>query len=267
MAGAPLVLANETRDRALVCAYLMAGASEVQVTESLDINPALPELHRLYSSGIAAIVNKVSPPKGYGSSANQRYSSLRFLDGGFFTSKWASPESSVSVALPSGVTVVSRSAADAAALAAAARTAVLPVTFPETGIGQQFREAAAVLRMRKTFGLTDPVLTCAISGFRPGQPELNAALLGELSSAMSTFYRSLAELGIAKQVATYTDMDFGADPKAGRSQIVVGGSVNGGRIFAGNGGITSYEAYTATLARWQGAAPTAGASVLTGLLD
>jgi uncharacterized protein (DUF1501 family) len=267
LAGIPSLLADENRDRALVCAYIMAGGSDVELTESLNVSPALPELRQLYSSGIAAIVNKVSPPEGYGPSASQRYSALRFLNTGSFTSKWASPESSPSLMLPSGLTMVSRSEADAGALAAAAATAALRTVFPETAIGQQFRDAAAVLRMRKSFGLTYPVLTTVISGFRPGQPELNSRILADLSRAMGSFYEAMVELGLAKHVTTYTDMDFGPAPKEGRSQIVMGGSVHGGQVFSANAGVTSYEAYTAKLVRWQGAAPTAGTNELMGLID
>jgi uncharacterized protein (DUF1501 family) len=266
-AGLPALIAGEDGDRALVCVYLMAGGSEVELANAQRINPAMPEVQDLYSAGVAAIVSSVAAPAGHAASPDQRYGALRFLTNGSFTPKWASPESSSAATLPSGLTVASRSAADAGALASAAATASFRTAFPETGIGRQLRDAAAVLRMRKAFGLTQPVLTSVISGFRPGQPAVNDRILADLSRALSAFYQATLELNIAKQVTTYTDMDFGAAPAEGRAQLVMGGAVHGGRVFSASARTTAYEAYTATLLRWPGAAPTVSTHEPMGFLD
>ena len=154
--------------------------------------------------------------------------------------------------LPSGLTLASGAKADSATLAAAAATATLQTEFPATGIGGQLRDAAALLRMRQSFGFNRPIFTAAISGFRPGQPEVNNGLMAELSGALAAFYRATVELQIAKQVTTFTDADFGARGTEGRAEIVLGGSVRGGRTFAGGAGVTPYESYSGTLSRWPG---------------
>jgi uncharacterized protein (DUF1501 family) len=266
-AGMPRLIAGEDRDHALVCVYVMAGGSGVELSDSLRVNPALAEVQQLYSAGVAAIVGSVTPPKGYGPSSEQRYGTLRFVTNGSFTPKWASAETSPTATLPSGLNIASRSAADGGALAAAAATATFRTMFPETGIGQQLRDAAAVLRLRKSFGLEQPVLTAVVSGFRIGQAKLNDSILADLSRALGAFYEATVELNMAKRVTTYTDMDFGAAPAEGRAQLVIGGAVHGGQVFSANGRTTPYEAYTAKLVRWQGAAPTADAHTLMGLLD
>jgi uncharacterized protein (DUF1501 family) len=263
----PKLVAGENRDRALVCVYVMAGGSDLELANSQRINPALPEVQELYAAGAAAIVSRVAAPAGSGSSPEQRYSALRFLKDGFFTPKWASPDSSLTATLPSGLTVASRSAVDAGVLASAAATASFLTAFPETGIGRQLRDAAAVLRLRKSFGLSQPVLNAVVSGFRAGQAAFNERILADLSHALGAFYQATLEMNIARQVTTFTDMDFGAAPADGRAQLVMGGSVRGGRVFSAGTRATSYEAYTATLMRWPEAAPTASLHDPMGFLD
>jgi uncharacterized protein (DUF1501 family) len=243
----------------------MAGDSEVELASSEGINPALPELQGLYTAGAAAIVNS-SPPAGSGPSPEQRYGTLRFLTNGSFTPKWATPESSPTATLPSGLTVACRSSVDAGTLAAAAAAASFRTVFPETGFGRQMRDAAAVLRLRKSFGLTQPVFTSVISGFRPGQTALNNSILADLSRALGAFYDATLEMNIARRVTTYTDMDFGSAPVVGRAQLVMGGSVHGGRIFS-TARTTPYETYTASLMRWLMTAPTPGSHEPMGFLD
>jgi uncharacterized protein (DUF1501 family) len=265
--GLPKLIAGEDLYRALVCVYVMAGGSDVELANSQGINPALPELQELYAAGAVAIVSRVAAPAGSGPSPDQRYSAVRFLANGSITPKWASPESSLVATLPSGLTVASGSAADAGALASAAAAASFRTVFPDTGIGRELRDAAAVLRLRKSFGLTQPVLTLVVSGFRAGQPANNDLILADLSRSLGAFYQATLELNIAKQVTTCTDMDFGAVPAGGRAQLVIGGSVHGGRVFSGTLRDTPYEAYTAALTRWPGSSPTVSSHEPMGFLD
>jgi hypothetical protein len=81
--------------------------------------PALPEVQELYSAGAVTIVDRVGAPAGSGFSPDQRHRTLRVLTNGPFTPKWASSDSSPAATLPSGLTIASRSWADAGALAAA----------------------------------------------------------------------------------------------------------------------------------------------------
>jgi uncharacterized protein (DUF1501 family) len=265
-AGLPAILAAQEQDRALVCIYLMIASSGAALAVGDRITPAMAEMSELYSEGVAAIVN-VAAPAGYGPSPELRYSALRFLPGGSFTPRKASPENASVATLPSGLTVASQSAADAITLAAAVSTASLQTEFPETGTGRQLREAAALLRMRNSFGLRRPVLTAVISGFHADAAVRNDEILTDLSHALGAFYRSTMELNISKQVTTYTDMDFGASPAGDRPQLVLGGSVRGGRVYGEHLRSSPYEEYMATLVRWPGAASSAGLREPIGFLE
>jgi uncharacterized protein (DUF1501 family) len=261
-AGLPAILSAQEQDRALVCVYVMTASSGASLAVGDRVNPAMAEMKELYSAGVAAIVN-VGAPAGYGPSPELRYSALRFLPGGSFTPRWASPEDASVVTLPSGLTVASQSATDTKTVAAAVSTAGFQTEFPETGIGRQLREAAALLRMRKSFGLRQPVFTAALSGFRADAAVPNNEILADLSQALGAFYRSMLELNISKQVTTYTDMDFGASPAGDRPQLVLGGSVRGGRVYGERLRTDPYETYTGTLARW----PAAGSREPMGFLE
>jgi hypothetical protein len=266
-AGLHALIAGEDKDRALLCAYAMIGGSDAELANAEGINPALGEVRDLYSAGIAAIVNKVSAPAGWGPSPDSRYGALRFLPAGSFTPQWASPDSSSVATLPSGLTVASRVAVDSGLLSLAAAAASFRTEFPDTGIGRQLRDAAAVLRLRKSFDLSYPVLTSIISGFRPGEPVANNRILADLSRALGAFHQAMLELDISKQVTAYTDMDFGSRSAEGRAQIVMGGSVRGGRVYGAGTLATPYEVYTAELLRWPSTALTASFHKSMGFLD
>jgi hypothetical protein len=207
------------------------------------------------------------PPAGYSSAPENRYGTLRFAAGGMLTPKWASSESALFAALPSGLTVANRTAVDADSLSAAAASSSLGTAFPDTGIGRQLREAAAVLRMRKAFGLSNPVFTAVLSGFLPKQDALNTQKLADLSRALKAFHDATLELNISKQVTTFTDMDYGSDPKGGKSQLVIGGSVRGGNSYTEGARTTLHETYTATLMRWTGGTPKARTNESMGFLE
>ena len=263
----PGLRAAENNDRALVCIYMLIGGVDAQLASAEGIDPALPEMRDLYATGAAAVVANVSAPAQSGPSPEARYRALRFLPGASFTPQWASPPDASLNTLPSGLTLASRTRADGGALAAAAATANFQTQFPATGIGTQLRDAAALLRMRRSFGLSQPVYTAAISGFLRGQPAVNSRILADVSRALASFHRAMLELDLSNQVTTFTDMDFGAGPADGRAQLVFGGSVRGGRIYADASHAVLYEDYTATLSRWLNASPSAGAHKPIGFLD
>ena len=102
-----------------------------------------------------------------------------------------------------------------------------------------------------------------------------------VSEAMRAFYDATAEMGVANQVTSFTETDFGrtlepsgsgTDHGWGGHHFIVGGAVRGKQIYgtypdltlgnatdAGNGRLiptTAVEQYAATLATWMGVGAT-----------
>jgi uncharacterized protein (DUF1501 family) len=154
--------------------------------------------------------------------------------------------------------------------------------FPDNGLGNQMRMVARLIGARKKLGLKKQCFFCSIGGFDThGEDQLTRQneLLSEVSGAISAFYAATQELGVHNNVTTFTASDFnrtytsngqGSDHGWGGHHIVVGGAVQGGKLFgqfpepalrgpldSGNQGnwipTTSTEAYAATLGRWLGA--------------
>lgn len=161
----------------------------------------------------------------------------------------------------------------------------LTTVFPNTSIGNQFRMVARLISARAKLGLKKQCFFCSIGGFDThGEDQLTrqAQLLGEISEAVTAFYLATEELNIADKVTTFSASDFGrtftsngqgSDHGWGSHHFVVGGAVQGGKLFgtfpehvirgpndSGNQGnwipTTSTEAYAATLGRWFGASDT-----------
>ena len=80
-----------------------------------------------------------------------------------------------------------------------------------------------------------------------GAPDVQARIYRDLSVSLAAFYRATEGIGAAKRVTTYTDFDFGAQA-ASRTQIVLGASVLGGRMYPDTtASQTPYQQYAGTL--------------------
>jgi uncharacterized protein (DUF1501 family) len=170
----------------------------------------------------------------------------------------------------------------------------LATSFPNTSLGNQMRMVARLIAARQKLGLKKQCFFCSIGGFDThGDDQLTrqAELLGDVSQSISAFYAATAELQIQNNVTTFTASDFnrtytsngqGSDHAWGAHHLVVGGAVQGGKLFgqfpeptlqgpldSGNRGnwipTTSTEAYAATLGRWFGASPEVLAQVFPRL--
>lgn len=156
----------------------------------------------------------------------------------------------------------------------------LGTAFPGTSIGNQLKEVMRLIRLRSQAGPGRQVFFCTLGGFdtHSSQDWQHWDLLKDLSQALAAFYNASQETGLAQQVTTFTDSEFGrtlqsngsgSDHAWGNHQLVLGGAVLGGiygqlPTFALNGpddangrGVWIPKIATAqigaTLGRWFGA--------------
>lgn len=202
------------------------------------------------------------------------------------------------LALESGLSLVqaannklAHSIADATALAEAlARTTPLRTQFPQTSLGTQLRQVAQIIQVQGILGMRRQIFFCSLGGFDTHTNEINTLnnLYLQLSQGLAAFYEATQEIGRAQNVTTFTESDFGrtfqptsgngSDHAWGSHQLVLGGAVQGGRIYGKfptfqMGGpddadvrgrwipTTSIDQYGATLCSWFGIPDSALATV------
>ena len=160
----------------------------------------------------------------------------------------------------------------------------LKTVFPNTGLGNQLKQAAQLLSVRSALGMQRQIFFCSQGGF-DNHSDLVASqdnLFNELGPALAAFYQATAELSVANQMTTFTESEFGrtfnpsstagSDHAWGSHHLVLGGAVNGGQMYgkfptlvvngpddAGNRGqwipSTGLDQYASTMATWFGVQP------------
>ena len=155
----------------------------------------------------------------------------------------------------------------------------LATTFPDTGLGRQLRMIARLINVRSTLQMQRQIFYVGLGGFDTHDNQLadQAEQLGELDAALAAFHAATVEMSMANAVTTFTASEFGrttsvngdgTDHGWGSHHLIMGGAVNGRRIYgippnlsvegpddAGWGQIiptTSVDQYAATIARWYG---------------
>ncbi|GAA6137716.1 DUF1501 domain-containing protein [Arenicella sp. 4NH20-0111] len=118
----------------------------------------------------------------------------------------------------------------------------LTTPFPSTRLGQSLRNVARLINARQGLGMPQQTFYVNSAGWDHHDNLLfrHRDNLQELSDALSAFYAATEEMGLADQVVSFTNSDFGrtlvpnsngSDHAWGGTQLVMGGKVDGGQVF------------------------------------
>lgn len=122
-------------------------------------------------------------------------------------------------------------------------SASVETAFPETSIGKQLKMVARTIASRSTLQADSNTFFVAHSGYdtHTDQNQRQKTLLSDLAAGLAAFQTELARMGMEDQVVTFTASDFGRRLQAntnqgtdhgwGGNQIVIGGNVNGNRLY------------------------------------
>lgn len=116
-------------------------------------------------------------------------------------------------------------------------------TLQSTSLGRQLLQVARAIGAQATLGQQRQVFFVSRGGFdnHANLLPIQDNLLPELNDALKAFYDATVYLGVENDVVTYTASDFartlnansnaGSDHAWGGNHIVMGGSVDGGRLY------------------------------------
>jgi uncharacterized protein (DUF1501 family) len=95
--------------------------------------------------------------------------------------------------------------------AALSVVSALQTPFPSSGVGKQLQQVAQIINVRKTLGMKRQIFFVSFGDFdthTSAMPRQNK-LLADLAASMSAFCHATMELGLEKQVLTFTESEFG----------------------------------------------------------
>lgn len=186
----------------------------------------------------------------------------------------------------------------AEAFSSAFEATTINTAFPSHSVAQDLRAVAKSIAARDTLGHKRQIFFVQYNGFDNHGELLNnhEALMTNLDADLKAFWDSLNELGVQDEVTLFSCSDFGrtlrsngqgTDHAWGGNTFVMGGCVDGGKIFGtypdeselrigsgldvgSNGRLlptTSCDEYFAELALWFGLAPADLAAVFPNLAN
>ncbi|MDB3935464.1 DUF1501 domain-containing protein [Granulosicoccus sp.] len=151
--------------------------------------------------------------------------------------------------------------------------------FPETSLGKALRIVAKMISQRQALGMKRQIFFVSDTGYDHHANQADGLPVKQygLSEALTAFFNETEVMGLQDSVCTFTASDFGrtlvpnstgTDHGWGSHHLVIGGGVNGGRIFgdipepvlghdydAGRGTMIpelAVDQYAFSLARWFG---------------
>jgi uncharacterized protein (DUF1501 family) len=173
-----------------------------------------------------------------------------------------------------------------------ANAPTLATEFPEGYLAAQLQVVARTIAIHQQLQVNRQVFMVAIGGFDTHSEQADdlPELQSNLDNSISAFYQAMVELELHNQVTTFTASDFGrtlavngdgTDHGWGAHHLVMGGAVNGNRIYgdlppaelghsqdAGGGRLIpslSVEQYAAPMGRWFGLSDSQLAQALPNL--
>jgi uncharacterized protein (DUF1501 family) len=244
-------------NRALVCIYLFGG-------EGASFLPNVSELKALHRQELLAVVKHDAPPSS--EVLARRYQALRFLPNGFATLEWAAQKAGIhpltgagAFTFHSGLSMLALGGSqpqgdqfENITLRQAMKKVEPPKTaFPDTTIGRQLEDVSRLLQAGRALGLNRPVFLCTANGFTRSAQRVRtvSARYRDLGQAMAAFHAATVELGLDRQVTTYTDAEFSAEGSSRvASRLILGGAAMESEIV--KSASVAADTYSDSLAHW-----------------